>query len=448
MHSGFHRHLDRRRGADRDPPARGEPITARSFHIWTIGCQMNAADSESLARRLLAAGYTEDSLDRADVAILNTCVVRQASEDRVYSKLHELKAWKTPDRTIAVTGCIVAKEGDYLRGRFPHLDAVVPIGEYDDFLAGLAARYDYSEGEALPPAGRTGVSHYVRVIQGCDHNCTFCIVPRVRGRERHVPMADVLEEGRAAVRAGARELVLLGQNVDDYRDPDGRGGLAALVREVETIPGLKRLRFMTSHPQDLEPELLQVMAASDVVCRELQLPVQSGDDGILKRMARGYQTRHYRAIVERARTLMPDLGLVTDVIVGFPGESETAFLNTRNLVEEMEFDVVHLAMYSPRPGTFADAKLADDVPAAEKLRRLNDLLALQRDIATRKTARWVGRDVEVLIEGTDELGRPYGRIRQGKRAIVLRGAGVAPGAVINLRVLQATAGQLMGLPAA
>jgi tRNA-2-methylthio-N6-dimethylallyladenosine synthase len=409
---------------------------------------MNVADSESLARRLLAAGYTEDSLDRADVAILNTCVVRQASEDRVYSKLHELKAWKTPDRTIAVTGCIVAKEGSDLRGRFPHLDAVVPIGEYDDFLAGLAARYDYSEGEALPPAGRTGVSHYVRVIQGCDHNCTFCIVPRVRGRERHVPIAVVLEEGRAAVEAGARELVLLGQNVDDYRDPGGGGGLAALVREVERIPELKRLRFMTSHPQDLEPELLEVMAASDVVCRELQLPVQSGDDGILKRMARGYQTRHYRAIVERARALMPDLGLVTDVIVGFPGESETAFLNTRRLLEEIEFDVVHLAMYSPRPGTFAATKMNDDVPTAEKLRRLNDLLALQRAIATRKTSRWVGRDVEVLIEGTDELGRPYGRIRQGKRAVVLRGSGVAPGALVNLRVMQATAGQLMGLPAA
>jgi tRNA-2-methylthio-N6-dimethylallyladenosine synthase len=406
---------------------------------------MNTADSESLARKLLAAGYTEDSLDRADVAILNTCVVRQASEDRVYSKLHELKAWKTPDRTIAVTGCIVAKEGDDLRGRFPHLDAVVPIGEYDDFLAGLAARYDYSEGEALPPAGRTGVSHYVRVIQGCDHNCTFCIVPRVRGRERHVPIADVLEECRAAVGAGARELVLLGQNVDDYRDPGGRGGLAALVREVERIPELKRLRFMTSHPQDLEPELLEVMAASNVICRELQLPVQSGDDGILKRMARGYQTRHYRAIVERARALMPDLGLVTDVIVGFPGESETAFLNTRRLLEEIEFDVVHLAMYSPRPGTFAATKMSDDVPRAEKLRRLNDLLALQREIATRKTSRWVGRDVEVLIEGTDDLGRPYGRIRQGKRAIVLRGSGVPPGALVNLRVMQATAGQLMGL---
>jgi tRNA-2-methylthio-N6-dimethylallyladenosine synthase len=409
---------------------------------------MNAADSESLARRLLAAGYTEDSLDRADVAILNTCVVRQASEDRVYSKLHELKAWKTPERTIAVTGCIVAKEGDDLRGRFPHLDAVVPIGDYEDFLAGLAARYDYSEGEALPPAGRTGVSHYVRVIQGCDHNCTFCIVPRVRGRERHVPMAEVLQECRVAVLAGARELVLLGQNVDDYRDPDGRGGLAALVREVERIPELKRLRFMTSHPQDLEPELLEVMAASDVVCRELQLPVQSGDDGILKRMARGYQTRHYRSIVERARTLMPDLGLVTDVIVGFPGETETAFLNTRNLLEEIEFDVVHLAMYSPRPGTFAATKMADDVPATEKLRRLNDLLALQRQIAMRKTARWVGRDVEVLIEGSDELGRPYGRIRQGKRAIVMRGSGVAPGDLINLRVTQATAGQILGLPAA
>jgi tRNA-2-methylthio-N6-dimethylallyladenosine synthase len=409
---------------------------------------MNAADSESLARRLLAAGYIEDSLERADVAILNSCVVRQASEDRVYAKLHELREWKTPARTIAVTGCIVAKEGDSLRRRFPHLDAVVPIGDYEHFVAELEGRYDYSQGEALPRSGRTGVSHFVRVIQGCDHNCTFCIVPRVRGREKHVPLPAVLEECRQAVADGAREIVLLGQNVDDYHDPDGRGGLAALVREVETIAGLKRLRFLTSHPQDLELELLEVMASSDVVCRELQLPVQSGDDTVLKRMARGYQTRHYRAIVEKARRLMPDVGLVTDVIVGFPGESEAAYLNTRALVEEMEFDVVHIAMYSPRPGTFAATRMEDDVPQAEKLRRLNDLLALSREIAARKTARWIGREVEVLIEGRDELNRPYGRIRQGKRANVLRAGDIAPGELVNVRVMQATAGQLTGLPAA
>jgi tRNA-2-methylthio-N6-dimethylallyladenosine synthase len=205
---------------------------------------------------------------------------------------------------------------------------------------------------------------------------------------------------------------------------------------------------MTSHPQDLESELLEVMAGSDVVCRELQLPIQSGDDTVLKRMARGYQTRHYRGIVENARRLMPDIGLVTDVIVGFPGESEAAYLNTRALVEEIEFDVVHIAMYSPRPGTFAATRMEDDIPHEEKLRRLNDLLGLQRNIAARKTARWIGRDVEVLIEGRDELDRPYGRIRQGKRANVLRAAGIAPGDLLNIRVLQATAGQLTGLPAA
>ena len=409
---------------------------------------MNSADSESLARRLLAAGYVEDSLERADVAILNTCVVRQASEDRVYSKLHELREWKTPERTIALTGCLVGKEGEGLRRRFPQLDAVVPIGDYEPFLATLESRYDYARGEPLPPAGRTGISHFIRVIQGCDHNCTFCIVPRVRGREKHVPLRAVVAECRQAVDDGAREVVLLGQNVDDYHDPDGGGGLAALVREVESIPGLRRLRFLTSHPQDLEAELLEVMAASDVVCRELQLPVQSGDDTILKRMARGYQTRHYRAIVERARRLMPDIGLATDVIVGFPGESEQAYMNTRALVEEMEFDVVHIAMYSPRPGTFAATRMEDDVPHEEKLRRLNDLLALSREIAARKTAKWVGRNVEVLVEGRDELGRAYGRIRQGKRGVVMRGQGIEPGDLIEMRVVQSSAAQLVGLPAA
>ena len=407
---------------------------------------MNTADSESIARKLLAAGYVEESLERADIAILNTCVVRQASEERVYSKLHELRQWKTAERTIAVTGCIVGKEGERLQARFPLVDAVVPIGEYDSFIAGLQARYDWSQGEALPQAGRTGVSHFVRIIQGCDHNCTFCIVPRVRGRERHVPMQEVLAECTEAVADGAREIVLLGQNVDDYTDPGGRGGMAALVREVEQLPGLKRLRFMTSHPQDLEPELLEVMAASNVVCRELQLPVQSGDDLVLRRMARGYQTRHYRATIERARALMPDIGLATDVIVGFPGETDEAFQNTRRLLEDIEFDVVHLAMHSPRPGTYAAAKMPDDVPDSEKLRRLNDLLALQREIATRKTARWIGREVEVLVQGRDELGRPYGRIRQGKRAVVLGHA--EPGTLVDIRVIQATAGQLMGARAA
>jgi tRNA-2-methylthio-N6-dimethylallyladenosine synthase len=419
---------------------------------------MNLADSESLARRLLAAGYVQaPDLARADVAILNTCVVRQASEEKVYSKLHELRRWKTPERTIALTGCLVVKEGEALRDRFPHLDAVVPIGEYGPFVRELDARYDWAHGEPLPVAGRTGVSHYVNVIQGCDHNCTFCIVPAVRGREVHRPMEEVVEECRQAALEGAREVVLLGQNVDDYRDPAGGGGLAALVREVERISELKRVRFLTSHPQDLEIELLEAMAASQKVAHELQLPVQSGDDGVLKRMARGYQVRHYRAVVARARELMPDLGLYTDVIVGFPGESEEAFLNTRRLMVELEFDVVHLAQYSPRPRTFAANRWPDDVSAAEKRRRINDLLELQREIAGRRTRRWLGRTVEVLVEGEDGLGRPYGRNRQGKRVVVkgvplrrsgapppARGGGVQPGDLVDVVVEDATPGQLAG----
>jgi tRNA-2-methylthio-N6-dimethylallyladenosine synthase len=405
---------------------------------------MNVADSESLARELLAAGYREAvDAEHADIAIVNTCVVRQASEDKVYSKLHELRAWKRADRTLALTGCLVKKEGDRLKERFAHLDVVVPIGEYEPFIESLQARYDYALGEPLPAAGRTGVSHYVNVIQGCDHSCTFCIVPRVRGREVHRPMPDVLGECARAVAEGAREIVLLGQNVDDYRDPGGEGGLSTLVRAVAGIDGLARVRFMTSHPQDLEPELLEVMASNPRVAHELQLPVQSGDDGILRRMARGYQVRHYRAIVERARGLMPDLGLYTDVIVGFPGESEEAFDNTRRLMEEIEFDVVHLAQYSPRPGTHAGERWPDDVPADVKRRRINELLTLQRRIAGRRTARWLGRTVEVLVEGQDELSRPYGRNRQGKRVLVKR-ARVPPGEMVEVVVDEATPGQLAG----
>lgn len=420
----------------------------------TMGCQMNLADSETLARRLLAAGYQEETnLERADIAVINTCVVRQASEDKVYTKLAELRSWKRPGRTLAVTGCLVGKAGDHLRTRFPHLDAVVPIGDYDSFINDLEDRYDYLLGEPLPSAGRTGVSHFVNVIQGCDHNCTFCIVPAVRGREVHRPQQLVLAECREAIEDGARELVLLGQNVDDYRDPGGAGGLAALVRRVSAEPGLARVRFMTSHPQDLEPELLHVMAASESVAHELQLPVQSGDDTVLRRMARGYQVRHYRAIVERARALMPDIGLYTDVIVGFPGESQQAFENTRRLLEEIEFDVVHLAQYSPRPGTHSARSWEDDVSAEEKRARINELLTLQRQIAARRSSRWLGRRVEVLVEGTDELGRWYGRSRQGKRVAIrpsapapgaALGVGARLGAMVQVLVENASAGQLAG----
>src|SRR6202022_4603854 len=197
---------------------------------------------------------------------------------------------------------------------------------------------------------------------------------------------DLVERCRMAVAEGAREVVLLGQNVDAYRDPAGRGGLAALLREVEGIDGLRRARFMTSHPRDLEPELLEVMAASDVICRELQLPIQSGDDRLLKRMARGYLTRDYRAIIDQAKALMPDLGIATDIIVGFPGETEEMYLNTRRLIEEIEFDVVHIAMYSPRPGTYAGDKLPAAVPQEEKKRGNKDLLAVREEIAARNTA--------------------------------------------------------------
>ncbi|HEV2953459.1 MAG TPA: MiaB/RimO family radical SAM methylthiotransferase [Candidatus Dormibacteraeota bacterium] len=415
----------------------------KAFHIWTIGCQMNVADSESLALRLLQAGYVEADLDRADIAILNTCCVRQGSEDKVHSKLGELRSWKQPGRTLALTGCLGVKDGEALQQRFPQLDHVIPIGDYDSFLAELGLAYDWSQGEAQPPAGRIGISHFVPIIEGCDHNCTFCIVPTVRGREKHVPSTTVVARCASAVAAGASEIVLLGQNVDDYQDPNGAGGLASLVRAVERIPGLKRLRFMTSHPQDLEPELLEAMAASEVICHELQLPIQSGDDQVLKRMARGYQVRHYRAIIQRARELMPEIGLVTDIIVGFPGETEAAFQNTRALMEEIEFDVVHLAQYSPRPGTFSADRMVDDVPAAEKRRRINDLLTLQRGIAGRRTQRWVGKTVEVLVEGRDELNRSYGRTRQGKR-VVVQASHPRAGDMIEVMVDSASAGQLVG----
>jgi len=406
---------------------------------------MNEADSRALAQRLANVGLIEtDKAEDADVIILNTCCVRQASEDKVYSKLANLRRWKRPGRVLALTGCLGVKEKESLRYRFPYLDEVIPIGEYDEFVEKVAPSIDYSEGEPLPLEKGNEVTHYITIITGCNRNCTFCIVPFVRGREKSRPMQQILQECQEAVSSGVKEVIFLGQNVDDYKSPDGEGGLSELLRRAEKIDGLLRIRFMTSHPRDMEDDLLDVMASSDKICRELQLPVQSGDDFILKRMARGYLKRDYMRIIERARTLMPDIAIATDIIVGFPDETEERFLNTLKMLEEVEFDVVHVAMFSPRPGTVA-AKWTDNVPWDVKRERLNRILDLQRAIARRKMERWVGHNVQVLIEGYDANGHPYGRSSQGKRVVILKGKdNVVPGQLVEVRVERASAGQLAG----
>jgi tRNA-2-methylthio-N6-dimethylallyladenosine synthase len=423
---------------------RREPIVpllgrAPRVHLWHIGCQMNDADREDLAEQFADIGFIpEVPLQDADLAVLITCAVRQNAEQKVYGKFKELVPWKQArrGRAIALTGCMGVEHGSSLLDRLPDLD--------DGFLAKLQALYaaDLDGPVALPASDR--LSAYVPVIGGCNEMCTYCIVPFVRGREQSRSVAQVVEDVQALVSRGVREVTLLGQNVNSYRCPSSGVGLPELMRAVDGVEGLWRMRFLTSHPRNASPGLFEAMRDLRTACEQLHLPVQAGDDELLHRMRRVYTVDHYTSIIERARQTVPDMALTTDIIVGFSGETEAEFLGTEKLMRDVRFDTVHLAAYSVRPGTAA-ARRPDDVPLTEKKARLNHLLALQREIAAEINAGWVGRQVEVLVEGVAEDGRAYGRTRQGKTAYLPAGTG-APGELHTATVRAATAWQLETQP--
>lgn len=367
---------------------------------------MNRYESERLACALTTAGYTAaPSAASADLIILNTCMVRQSAETRVLNQLLNLKALKLrrPEITLAVTGCFVDGDRDAFNRRFPFVDRAFAAGEIPEWLA--------SQPQPLPE--KAGVSSFLTIMQGCNNFCSYCIVPYRRGRERSRLPADIKQEAVELVGRGAREIVLLGQNVDSYgRDLGPETHLAGLLAELNEISGLKRLRFLTNHPKDLTPGLIEAMASLDKVSESVNLPVQSGDDAILRAMGRGYSVAHYRELLSRLRRQVANLSVITDIIVGFPGESEAQFLNTLALAAELRFDTIHTAAYSPRQGTRA-ADLPDDVPPEEKARRLKLLEQQQERIATEINASLAGQTLEVLVERR-QRGKWQGRTRSDK----------------------------------
>ena len=428
---------------------RREPIVpvlgrAPRVHLWHIGCQMNDADRERLAEEFADIGFIpEVALEDADLAVLITCTVRANAEQKVYGKFRELIPWKREraGRAIAVTGCMAVEHGEGLLQRLPDLDYVFDVREPDGFLAKLQALHSVNlDGPVTLPASDR-LSAYVPVMGGCNEMCTYCIVPFVRGRETSRSIDEIVDHVARLVDRGVREVTLLGQNVNSYRDPATGGGLPQLLGAVDAVAGLWRLRFLTSHPRNAVPELFDAMGSLPAVCEQLHLPVQAGDDSLLRRMRRLYTVAEYRDKIERARAAVrPRLSLTTDIIVGFCGETEHEFLGTERLMREVRFDTVHLAAYSVRPGTAA-ARRPDDVPRDEKKRRLNHLLALQRDIAMERNRAYVGGEVEVLVEGRGEDGRLYGRTRENKVAW-LPAAVAEPGMLARARVSGATAWQL------
>jgi tRNA-2-methylthio-N6-dimethylallyladenosine synthase len=427
------------------------------FHVWTLGCQMNRSDSEEMAGRLLAAGCPEaPSFESADLVVINTCAIREGAEQKVIGRQGQLARLKAanPAMRVVLTGCAVREaERDGLRRRFPAVDLFLRPDEEPELVdrLGLASAQGAigttgstttvgrsvvgaadnlsttrarAVGEGTVARG-SAISAWLPIIYGCDKTCTYCIVPFSRGPERSRPFDDIVDEARSLAAAGYREVTLLGQNVNSYGhdlppearfshidaerwagrrlDLHGRPDLAELIMAIDALrtadgrPAIPRLRFVTSHPWDLSDRLIAALTDCPSVCEHLHLPVQSGDDAVLRRMGRQYTIEHYRERLDRIRESVPDITISTDVIVGFCGETEAQFQRTLDLLEEVRYDQVFAAAYSPRPGTPA-SRLVDDVPPDVKRRRLNELLAIQERIGLERNRAWVGREVEVLVD--------------------------------------------------
>ena len=430
------------------------PRNGKHFHVWTIGCQMNEADSAKIAATLQEAGYSA-TLDEhaADIVILNSCVVRQAAEDKVAGKLNSLLRLKRerPDVAVVLTGCMVTNQQDQLRERFPHVDLffdpsdfgelekVAPeISDLSDDLSQLPHYY------ADPNAPTSATSAFVPIIYGCNFLCSYCIVPYRRGKERSRPVADIVTEVERLVAGGVREVTLLGQTVNAYgHDLSDRPGLAHLLRAVDAIPGLSRLRFLTSHPKYMSDEIIEAMAGLPSVCEHMNLPVQAGDNDVLRRMRRTYSRDYWIDRIQFARDRMPGATIATDIIVGFPGETEKQFLQTYDLLERTRCDKVHLAMYSPRPGTLS-ARWEDDIPVHEKQRRHRELEKLQERIQTELNASRLGQTYEVLVEGRSK-GRWTGRTR-GNILLHFDDERELTGKFVNVRVTRTSPWFLIGEP--
>jgi tRNA-2-methylthio-N6-dimethylallyladenosine synthase len=428
------------------------PQHGKRFHIWTIGCQMNEADSAKIAATLQEAGYapTADEQD-ADIVVLNSCVVRQAAEDKVAGKLNSLIRLKRerPDVSVVLTGCMVTNQQERLRQQFPHVDLffdpsdfaqleqVAPeLAELDDDLAQLPHYY------VEPGISGSAVSAFIPIIYGCNFLCSYCIVPYRRGKERSRPMAEIVTEVERLVAGGVREVTLLGQTVNAYgHDLPDTPGLADLLRAVDAVPGLERLRFLTSHPKYMANEIIETMAELPTVCEHMNLPVQAGDNEVLRRMRRTYSRDYWLDRIAYTRQCMAEVTVATDIIVGFPGETEAQFLQTADLLAEARCEKVHLAMYSPRPGTLS-ARWEDDIPAEEKHRRHRELERLQERIQTERNAARLGQVYEVLVEGRAK-GRWTGRTR-GNTLVHFDDERELAGTLVDIRITRTSPWYLLG----
>jgi tRNA-2-methylthio-N6-dimethylallyladenosine synthase len=429
-------------------------MTDRRYLLRTFGCQMNEHDSERIAGLLTSDGYAPtDEAAEANVVVFNTCAIRENADNRLYGNLGHLRPLKerNPRLRIVVAGCLAQKDGGLIQERAPWVDVV--IGTHA--LPGLLDLLDRAEREgpqmdvreitetfpsALPALREVAHHAWISIAVGCDNACTFCIVPLVRGPQRSRPMGDVLAEVQGLARRGVVEVTLLGQNVNTYgRDltvPESprRPLFAGLLRAVNGVEGLRRIRFTSPHPHDFTADVVEAMAEGDRVCEHIHFPLQSGSDRVLKAMQRSYRRERYLRWLERIRAGVPGIAVSTDVIVGFPGETEEDFADTLDVVRRARFDQAYTFQYSPRPGTPA-GQMLDRVPKAVVQERFDRLVALQEEISLERMREQVGTEVEVLVEGTGRKGRVQGRTRTN-RVVHLDGRH-APGTFLDARIVAA-----------
>ena len=412
---------------------------ARKYLIETFGCQMNVHDSERMAGLLEQAGYesTDDAAD-ADVVVINTCSVRERAEGQLYTRLGEIRNLASEfgaEQTVVVAGCVAQQEGDAIFKRsngvadvvvgtqaIRRLPMLVDAAATARPGCGGAPVIDLNPYEDVTwPLGVTRrsdpVKAYVTIIEGCNEFCSFCVVPYTRGNERMRPKADIVAEVREAAATGRREVQLLGQIVNHYEAPDDRGcDFTGLLEAIHAVDGIERIRFASPHPRHFDQRFLDAMARLPKICRHLHIPVQSGSTRVLGAMRRRYTRDSYLDLVARIRATLPDVALSTDMIVGFPGETDADFDDTLSLTEAVRYHSMFSFKYSPRPNTLAEKRLADDVSEAEKTRRIVTLQALQRDIQTELNAALVGRTVDVLVDAasrrraTELSGRTSGNV--------------------------------------
>ena len=410
---------------------------------------MNKADSERLASALEQLGLQAvDRAGDADVVVLNSCVVRQSAEDKVIGTLGTMKPLKArrPDRVLALMGCMVGAKIDDLKARFPYVDTFMRPQQYGPLLDLLGERmgleWEGCVGNLTPP--RPSVNCYIPIIHGCDLMCTFCIIPYRRGRQVSRPTPEIVREVELLVGHGVKEVTLLGQTVDAYgHDLPEKPDLADLLYALNPIEGLTRIRFLTSHPMFMSQRITQAVADLDKVCEHINLPIQAGDDEVLTQMRRRYTERDYRDLIDRIRSTIPQVSLSTDVIVGFPGETGEQYQHTVELIKDIQFDKVHVAAYSPRPGTIASRMMPDDVPREEKALRLKNLDEIQEQINSQKNSWLLGETVEVLVDG-HKNGKWQGRTRADK-LVFFEDEGEHLGELMKVQVTRTSPWSLQGV---